>query len=240
MSLLKPLPSFGRFLDPNVWSLLVQREPAREDQYPSRPLRRRRTTAAGLLLKRVLDIILSATAILLLWPIFLMAALAIKLDGNGPVIFRQRRAGLKAKEFVILKFRTMTVLEDGAAIKQVRRGDPRVTRVGKFLRRSSIDELPQLFNVLKGDMSLVGPRPHAVAHDNEYKFRIADYDFRHRVRPGMTGWAQVNGLRGETPSLQQMAARLECDRWYINNWSIGLDISILFRTCSEVLRDRAY
>jgi putative colanic acid biosysnthesis UDP-glucose lipid carrier transferase len=197
-------------------------------------------TAFETLVKRVLDVTMSGMAIVVLWPVFLIAAIAIKLDSAGPVIFRQKRAGLNAKEFVILKFRTMTVLEDGPAIKQASRDDHRVTRVGKFLRRSSVDELPQLFNVLKGDMSLVGPRPHAVAHDNEYLFRIADYRLRHHVKPGMTGWAQVNGLRGETPSLQQMAERVELDRWYINNWSLGLDIGILFRTCFEVLRDRAY
>jgi undecaprenyl-phosphate galactose phosphotransferase/putative colanic acid biosynthesis UDP-glucose lipid carrier transferase len=197
-------------------------------------------TAIESLAKRILDIAGSATALLVLWPIFAAAAIAIKLDSPGPVIFRQKRVGLNGKEFVIFKFRTMTVLEDGPAIKQACRGDRRVTRVGRFLRRSSIDELPQLFNVLRGDMSLVGPRPHAVAHDNQYKALIADYAFRQHVKPGVTGWAQVNGLRGETASVQQMAERVEFDRWYINNWSIGLDLSILLRTCVEVLRDRAY
>jgi len=175
-----------------------------------------------------------------LWPLFLMAAIAIKLDSDGPIIFRQRRNGFNAKEFVIFKFRTMTVVEDGAAITQACRGDHRATRVGKFLRRSSIDELPQLLNVLKGDMSLVGPRPHAIAHDKEYKGHIADYGFRHHIKPGITGWAQVNGLRGETRSLEKMTERVKLDLWYINNWSLGFDINILARTCFEVLRDRAY
>lgn len=197
-------------------------------------------TAFEKLAKRTLDILFSATALVVLLPIFLIAAAAIKLDSKGPVIFRQRRSGLDAQEFVILKFRTMKVLEDGPAIKQASRGDQRVTRVGKFLRRSSIDELPQFLNVLAGDMSLVGPRPHAVAHDNEYKDLIADYGLRHRVKPGMTGWAQVNGLRGETRSLQQMAERVQRDLWYIRNWSLSLDIEILFRTCFEIMRDRAY
>src|ERR1019366_10599586 len=131
-----------------------------------------------------------------------------------------------AKEFVSFKFRTMPVLEDGPVVTQACREDLRVTRIGRFLRRSSLDELPQLFNVLRGDMSLVGPRPHALAHDNEYRVRIADYDFRHRVKPGMTGWAQVNGLLGETTSSEQMAERVKLDLWYINNWSLGLDLNI--------------
>jgi exopolysaccharide biosynthesis polyprenyl glycosylphosphotransferase len=190
--------------------------------------------------KRTLDVVGSVTAILFMSPLFLIAAIAIKLDSGGPIIFQQRRTGFNGKEFVIFKFRTMTVLEDGEAITQACRGDLRATRVGKFLRRSSIDELPQLLNVLKGEMSLVGPRPHAVAHDREYEVRIADYGFRHHIKPGITGWAQVNGLRGETRSLETMTERVKLDLWYINNWSLGFDISILARTCFEVLRDRAY
>ncbi len=190
--------------------------------------------------KRTLDIVGSMTAILLLWPLFLISAIAIKLDSGGPIIFQQRRTGFNAKEFVIFKFRTMTVLEDGPAITQACRGDLRATRVGKFLRQSSIDELPQLLNVLKGEMSLVGPRPHAVAHDKEYKVHIADYGFRNHIKPGMTGWAQVNGLRGETRSLEEMTERVKLDLCYINNWSLGFDINILMRTCFEVLSDRAY
>jgi putative colanic acid biosynthesis UDP-glucose lipid carrier transferase len=190
--------------------------------------------------KRVLDVVVSMTAIALFSPLFLIAAAAVKLNKPGQIIFRQRRSGFNAKEFVIFKFRTMTVLEDGPVVTQACRDDLRVTRIGRLLRRSSLDELPQLFNVLRGDMSLVGPRPHALAHDNEYRVRIADYDFRHRVKPGMTGWAQVNGLRGETASSEQMAERVKLDIWYINNWSLGLDLNIMVRTCFEVLRDRAY
>ena len=197
-------------------------------------------TAFERAVKRTLDVVGSVTAILFLSPLFLLAAIAIKLDSGGPIIFQQRRTGFNAKEFVIFKFRTMTVLEDGAAITQACRGDLRTTRVGKFLRRSSIDELPQLLNVLKGEMSLVGPRPHAVAHDREYEVHIADYGFRRHIKPGITGWAQVNGLRGETRSLETMTERVKLDLWYINNWSLGFDISILARTCFEVLRDRAY
>ena len=197
-------------------------------------------TAFERALKRALDIVGSMTAIMLLWPLFLIAAIAIKLDSGGPIIFQQRRTGFNAKEFVIFKFRTMTVLEDGPAITQACRDDLRTTRVGKFLRQSSIDELPQLLNVLKGEMSLVGPRPHAVAHDKAYKVHIADYGFRQHIKPGITGWAQVNGLRGETRSLETMTERVKLDLWYINNWSLGFDINILVRTCFEVLRDRAY
>jgi putative colanic acid biosynthesis UDP-glucose lipid carrier transferase len=190
--------------------------------------------------KRALDIIVSVTAIVLFVPLFLIVAVAVKLDSRGPIIFRQRRSGFNAKEFLIFKFRTMTVLEDGPVVTQACRHDLRVTRVGKFLRRSSIDELPQLFNVLRGDMSLVGPRPHALAHDDKYLVHITDYACRYNVKPGMTGWAQVNGLRGGIESFEQMAERVRFDLWYLSNWSLSLDIRILFRTCFEVLRDRAY
>jgi putative colanic acid biosynthesis UDP-glucose lipid carrier transferase len=161
--------------------------------------------------KRALDIVVSMTAIAFFWPLSVIAAVAVKLDSPGPIIFRQRRSGFNAKEFVIFEFRTMTVLEDGPVVTQASRDDLRVTRAGKFLRRSSIDELPQLLNVLRGDMSLVGPRPHALAHDDEYRGHIVDYAFRHHVKPGMTGWAQVNGLRGETASFEQMAERVKLD-----------------------------
>lgn len=190
--------------------------------------------------KRTLDFLCAAIAIVFMSPLLLLIALAIKLDSKGPVIFKQRRNGFNSKQFVIYKFRSMTVQEDGAVIAQARKNDRRVTRVGHLLRRSSMDELPQLFNVLKGDMSLVGPRPHALAHDNEYKVLIAKYAFRHHVKPGMTGWAQVNGLRGETGRLEQMVDRVKLDLWYVNHWSLGLDINILLRTCFEVLRNRAY
>jgi putative colanic acid biosysnthesis UDP-glucose lipid carrier transferase len=190
--------------------------------------------------KRVLDLFVALIAILLLWPILLIAAIAIKLDSKGPVIFKQRRNGLNGREFVVLKFRTMTVLEDGPNVTQASRGDRRITHVGKFLRRSSIDELPQLFNVVKGEMSLVGPRPHPVSLDNKYRSLIADYDCRFHVKPGLTGWAQINGLRGETASVQQMSQRIRADVWYINHWSVSLDIIILIRTCFEVLREGAF
>jgi putative colanic acid biosysnthesis UDP-glucose lipid carrier transferase len=191
-------------------------------------------------IKRALDLIVSIAAVVFCLPLFLIVAMAIILDSRGPVIFRQRRSGFNGKEFIIFKFRTMRVLEDGPVVTQACRDDRRVTYIGKFLRRSSLDELPQLFNVLRGDMSLVGPRPHALAHDDHYRVQIAGYACRHYVKPGITGWAQVNGLRGETASLEQMADRVKLDLWYINNWSLGLDLNILLQTCFEVLRDRAY
>ena len=240
-SRLRELPLPVRLLpDHNIRTLLGQHGSSTDGLPLPVTIQSAPLTASEIAVKRTLDVVGAVTAIMFLWPLFLMAAIAIKLDSDGPIIFRQRRNGFNAKEFVIFKFRTMTVVEDGPAITQACRGDHRATRVGKFLRRSSIDELPQLFNVLKGDMSLVGPRPHAVAHDREYKVQIADYGFRHHIKPGITGWAQVNGLRGETRSLAKMAERVKLDLWYINNWSLGFDIKILGRTCFEILRDRAY
>lgn len=190
--------------------------------------------------KRLFDIVFASIAIAAVFPILAIAALAIKLDSAGPAIFRQRRMGFNERQFVIYKFRTMQVIEDGNKIVQAKREDPRLTRVGRWLRRTSIDELPQLFNVLKGDMSLVGPRPHAVAHDDQYKRLIETYCCRHHVKPGITGWAQINGLRGETSRLEHMQRRVEFDLWYINNWSSSLDLRILLRTCLEVLKHEAY
>jgi Undecaprenyl-phosphate glucose phosphotransferase len=234
-----PLPV--RFLpDHNMRTLLGRRGLSADGLPLPVTIQRARVTTFERAVKRTLDVVGSLTAILLLWPLLLIAAIAIKLDSGGPIIFQQRRTGFNAKEFVIFKFRTMSVLEDGPAITQACRDDLRATRVGKLLRRSSIDELPQLLNVLKGEMSLVGPRPHAVAHDKEYKVHIADYGFRHHVKPGITGWAQVNGSRGETRSIEEMNDRVKLDLWYNDNWSLGLDINILMRTCFEVLRASAY
>ena len=189
-------------------------------------------------IKRGVDIIVSMTAIAFFGPFFVIATIAIMLDSPGPIIFRQRRGGLNGKEFVIFKFRTMTVLEDGPVVTQVHWDDFRVTRIGKLLRRSSIDELSQLFNVLRGEMSLVGPRPHALAHDDKYRVHITNYADRYHVKPGLTGWAQVNGLRGETASFEQMAERVKFDLWYISNWSLSLDLKILLRTSFILLRNR--
>jgi Undecaprenyl-phosphate glucose phosphotransferase len=189
-------------------------------------------------IKRLFDIGMSAVILLLLVPVLLVVCVGIKLDSRGPAIFRQRRRGFNGKEFIIYKFRTMTVMENGPRILQASRRDIRVTRLGRLLRRASVDELPQLINVLRGDMSLVGPRPHAVAHDEEYGSLIPNYAFRHHVKPGITGWAQVHGFRGETSNLELMKKRIELDLWYINNWSVALDTQILARTFFELLRGR--
>jgi Undecaprenyl-phosphate glucose phosphotransferase len=190
------------------------------------------------LVKRALDVVLAWVALAFFMPFMVFVAIAVKLDGKGPVIFKQNRRGFNGREFVMFKFRTMTVQEDGAVVTQAVRNDPRVTRIGRLLRVSSIDELPQLFNVLLGDMSLVGPRPHAIAHDNQFEKVLEDYAFRHHVKPGMTGWAQVNGLRGATPTLDLIARRVKMDLWYINNWSLWFDVQILMKTFFEVIRKR--
>jgi undecaprenyl-phosphate galactose phosphotransferase/putative colanic acid biosynthesis UDP-glucose lipid carrier transferase len=191
-----------------------------------------------LALKRALDLVLASALLIALAPLFLLVAILIKLDSRGPVIFLQRRKGFNGNEFKIFKFRTMNVREDGKMVLQARMNDPRVTRVGRILRSTSIDELPQLLNVLRGQMSLVGPRPHAVAHDDGYTKLIAKYALRQHVRPGLTGWAQVNGYRGQTGQLELMERRVECDLWYIKNWSFWLDLRILILTGFELLRRR--
>ena len=193
---------------------------------------------ADLTLKRVIDVALAVIALVALSPLLLVIALLIRLDSPGPAFFRQTRLGLGGRPFQILKFRTMTVMENGDRIVQAKKDDPRVTRLGRFLRKTSLDELPQLINVLKGEMSIVGPRPHAQAHDQYYSYMIEDYCGRQRVKPGITGWAQVNGFRGETPTLQSMCDRVAHDLWYVRNFSIALDIQILARTVREVLRPR--
>jgi len=188
--------------------------------------------------KRALDLTVAITGIVLLTPMFLIIALAIKLDSGGPALFLQTRHGFNSKKFKIFKFRTMAVLDDGATIDQAVRGDKRVTNIGRWLRKTSIDELPQLFNVLKGEMSIVGPRPHAAAHDEHYKQLISCYAFRHHMKPGITGWAQVNGYRGETPTLRCMKERVDYDIWYVDNWSVLLDLKIIFGTFLELIRGR--
>jgi Undecaprenyl-phosphate glucose phosphotransferase len=204
-------------------------------------LRRAPLTRFELAAKRFFDLSLASAGLLTLLPLMLMTALLIKLDSRGPVFFLQKRNGFNGKTFDIMKFRTMHVCEDGPAVKQATRDDPRVTRIGRWLRRSSIDELPQLFNVIRGDMSLVGPRPHATCHNSEYEKLIANYAFRHHVKPGLTGWAQVNGYRGETRQVEQMKRRVEHDLWYINNWSPWLDLRIVMQTVLVTLRqDAAY
>jgi putative colanic acid biosynthesis UDP-glucose lipid carrier transferase len=188
--------------------------------------------------KRALDVLVAVPALLVLAPLFALIAFLVHLDSRGPVLFRQRRNGICGRGFDILKFRTMHVLEDGETVVQAREGDPRATRVGRWLRRYSLDELPQLINVVRGDMSLVGPRPHARAHDAYYSELIRNYRHRHAVKPGMTGWAQVNGLRGPTPTVDLMARRIDHDLWYARHASFALDLEILLRTPFEVFRHR--
>lgn len=181
-------------------------------------------------LKRAVDVVFSLVALVGLSPVLLVAALAIRLDSPGPALFVQTRHGFNGRPFRIYKFRTMTVMENGDVVPQAQKSDKRVTRVGRWLRRFSIDELPQMINVFIGDMSMVGPRPHASAHDRYFTSTIEKYAFRHHVKSGITGWAQVSGARGETDTLEKMRRRVELDLWYINNWSIWLDFSIMIRT----------
>jgi putative colanic acid biosynthesis UDP-glucose lipid carrier transferase len=188
--------------------------------------------------KRVFDLVAASCGLLVLAPFLIAISLAIVIEASGPVLFRQKRGGFNGRSFRILKFRTMHVMEDDAMIKQATLRDGRVTRIGRWLRRTSIDEFPQLINVLRGEMSLVGPRPHALAHDDQYSKLISSYPCRHHVKPGMTGWAQINGYRGETPTLALMKQRVELDLWYVNNWSLWLDLRILIQTVRELLRPR--
>jgi len=181
---------------------------------------------------------LAPGALLLLSPVLLAIALAVRASSPGPIIFRQRRYGLDGREIIVYKFRTMTVTEDGERIVQAKRDDQRITRIGRFLRRYSLDELPQLVNVVQGRMSLIGPRPHAVAHNEEYRRLIKGYMVRHKVLPGITGLAQVSGCRGETSTLEEMQARIGFDLEYLRRWSISLDLKILFRTAMQLLTDR--
>ncbi|MER8474246.1 exopolysaccharide biosynthesis polyprenyl glycosylphosphotransferase [Mesorhizobium sp. M1328] len=190
------------------------------------------------LLKRLFDVAFASLLLLFLFPLMAVVACAIALESGRPVLFRQTRRGFCGKPFNIYKFRSMTVQENGAEIRQAQRNDARVTRLGRILRQSNIDELPQLFNVLRGEMSLVGPRPHAVAHDDTYSTIIACYAYRHRVKPGLTGWAQINGFRGETKELWRMEKRVEHDLWYIQSWSVQLDLKIIWTTAVLVLSDR--
>ena len=187
--------------------------------------------------KRSSDVVLSLLILLLLLPVLAITALAVKLSSPGPVIFRQRRYGLDGHEIIVYKFRSMSSQDDGDLVQQASKRDPRVTPVGAFLRRSSLDELPQFINVLQGRMSIVGPRPHAVAHNEMYRKLIKGYMLRHKVRPGITGWAQVNGYRGETETLEKMKARIDCDLEYLRNWSLRLDLFIIAKTVWVVFKN---
>ncbi len=195
-------------------------------------------TGANDLVKRASDIALASIILLLISPLMLALAVGVKLSSPGPALFKQKRNGLDGEEIEVYKFRSMTGQDAGDVVKQATRGDPRITRFGAFIRKTSLDELPQLINVLQGRMSIVGPRPHAVAHNEQYRKIIQAYMVRHKVRPGITGWAQVNGHRGETDTLDKMAARVEYDLEYLRNWSLGLDLKIIARTVRLVLFDR--
>ena len=187
--------------------------------------------------KRLEDITISLLALLLLAPLFTAIAILVKVDSRGPVIFRQERVGFGNRRFFVFKFRTMRhKATSDPQVPQAKRNDPRVTRVGAVLRRFSLDELPQLFNVLRGDMSLVGPRPHAAAHNEKYALLIDGYLTRHRMKPGLTGWAQVHGERGRTETVQHMQRRLEYDLYYIANWSLYLDLKVMLMTIPAIIR----
>jgi Undecaprenyl-phosphate glucose phosphotransferase len=218
--------------------------PMMRDPHPAR-IGRMRTiqlapaplTLRDRVVKRAFDIVGASALLVAALPLFAIIALLIKIDSPGPALFRQRRHGFNHREFRVIKFRTMSTLEDGSRIEQARRNDNRVTRVGRFLRSTNLDEIPQLINVLAGQMSLVGPRPHALAHDNEYEERIRQYARRHKVKPGITGWAQVKGYRGETSSIDKMLKRVDHDLYYIDHWSLMFDIRILLMT---LLSPRSY
>lgn len=235
---LKTLPVAVRLLpDMRVRSLTNYASSARQ-RVLAIEIQRAPLSSAERFVKRSMDIVIAALAVFFFLPIMALTAIAIKLDGPGPVIFKQFRKGFNGKQFKMFKFRTMSVQENGPAVVQATRDDPRVTPIGRLLRAASIDELPQLLNVIKGDMSLIGPRPHALAHDDYFEKLLGDYAFRHHVKPGMTGWAQCNGARGATPTLEHISERVKLDLWYINNWSLWLDIQILIKTFFEVLRKR--
>jgi putative colanic acid biosynthesis UDP-glucose lipid carrier transferase len=199
--------------------------------------------AAGLdgTAKRVFDIAFSAAVVALGWPLGAAIAIGVKRSGPGPILFRQRRYGQGGRPIQVFKFRTMRVSEDGATVQQATRSDCRVTPFGAFLRRTSLDELPQFINVLRGDMSVVGPRPHAVAHNEQYRTQILEYMLRHKVKPGITGWAQVNGWRGETDTLEKMVGRVAHDLEYIRRYSLWFDLKIIFLTAfGRRARENAY
>ena len=191
---------------------------------------RKPMTDAAVFIKRAMDIVLASVGLLLLAPVFLAVAIAIRVESPGPIVFRQERRGFNGEPFIIWKFRSMRVMESGHAMRQAQRNDPRVTRLGRFLRASSIDELPQLVNVLVGQMSIVGPRPHAISHDEELSRQLGTYAHRQRIKPGITGWAQVNGYRGETSTFDQIEGRTVHDLHYIDNCSVFLDVWIILLT----------
>ncbi|MBY7967864.1 exopolysaccharide biosynthesis polyprenyl glycosylphosphotransferase [Vibrio fluvialis] len=184
----------------------------------------------GKFVKRVEDIIIGSMIALLISPVLLAVAIGVKLSSPGPVLFKQDRYGLGGKKIKVWKFRSMKVMENDAVVTQATKNDPRVTKFGAFIRRTSLDELPQFINVLQGSMSIVGPRPHAVAHNEQYRKLVDNYMIRHKIKPGITGWAQINGYRGETETVDKMDKRIRYDIQYMQNWSLWLDIKIIFLT----------
>ncbi len=234
MSGLRLLPRAVYFVPDEQISALLQNSVNGLGSIMTLEMQKSPLTRAERGVKRAMDVTIAGAALLFTSPLLAAAAAAVKLDSAGPLIFRQTRLGYRGQPFQILKFRTMTVQEDGAVITQASRNDQRITRIGKWLRKTSIDELPQLWNVLKGEMSIVGPRPHAAAHDVYFAKLIENYEVRQHVKPGLTGWAQVNGLRGETPNLDLMYRRIEADLWYASNCSLALDLQILLKTFGAV------
>jgi putative colanic acid biosynthesis UDP-glucose lipid carrier transferase len=198
-------------------------------------------TGINALAKRLSDMLIGAAVLLLAAPLMLLIAIGVKFSSPGPVIFKQRRNGLDGEEIIVYKFRTMRATDNGPVIRQATADDARVTKLGRILRRTSLDELPQFINVLQGRMSIVGPRPHAVAHNEMYRRQIKAYMVRHKARPGITGWAQVNGLRGETDTLDKMRERVAYDLEYLRNWSLAADLRIMWRTLRLIVADpKAY
>jgi len=228
------------YLVPDVFSVsVIQGRMRNMDGVPVVSLLESPFVGLNGLVKRLTDIVLASLILVLIAPVLLVVAIGVKLDSPGPVLFRQRRNGLDGDEIVVYKFRSMRVMENGPQVTQATRHDPRVTPFGAFIRRTSLDELPQFINVLQGRMSIVGPRPHAVAHNEQYRPIIRSYMVRHKVKPGITGWAQVNGCRGETDVVEKMAARVHYDLEYLRNWSLGLDLRIIARTARQMLFDRS-
>ena len=225
---LGPEPVLSRFQDARI---------DRNGPIASLNLVRRPLSLGEVMQKRIFDVVVASLALFMLAPLLILVAIMIKLDSKGPVFFLQNRYGFNQEPFRIFKFRSMTTMDNGREIVQAKVGDARITRVGRFIRRTNIDELPQLINVLRGEMSLVGPRPHALAHDQLFERSIALYARRHNVKPGITGWAQVNGLRGEIGSPEAMKKRVDHDLFYIDNWSIWLDLWIIAAT---VMSPKAY
>lgn len=227
---------------PDIFSLRLINHSVREIAgIPVLTLSETPLTGMSLFLKNIEDRVLAALILLCASPVLIGVALAIKFTSRGPVFFRQERTGWTGESFRIWKFRSMHVHQpDNGVVKQAQKNDPRLTKIGAFIRRTSLDELPQLFNVLTGEMSLVGPRPHALQHDTLYSQDIVDYFARHNIKPGMTGLAQVRGFRGETKDIEQMIQRVDSDIEYINNWSLWLDFVILVRTLNAFTGKQAY